>query len=142
MKFSLISATSIFALFSAAVGPAHAAVLTAAPGQTDIYDLVHDGLTSSDGGDSTVTRQDSSVSAVMALEAATVNWQGTSFTGPVDPAAAVVSAVPRTPPWGGPGHTAGRRLRHAGYGGVAMERFAKGARGWHGPDRPADRYHR
>ena len=97
VKFSLISATSVFALFSAATGPAYAAVLAVPPGQANIYDLVHDGVTSSDGGDTTVTRQDPSVLAVAALEAATVRWQQSSFTGPVDSSAMEGSAVPRIP---------------------------------------------
>src|ERR1035438_8962322 len=84
VKFSLISATSIFALFSAAVGPAHAAVLSAAPGQANIYDLVQDGMTSSDGGDATVTRQDPLIVATSALEAARGHRLTSGFTGQVD----------------------------------------------------------
>jgi hypothetical protein len=101
VKFSLISATSIIALFSAAVGPSHAAVLTAVPADANIYDLVHDGVTSADGGDVTVTRQDPLVSAVMALETATPHWPESSFTGPVDPTAGTV--FPRIPLGAAPG---------------------------------------
>lgn len=103
MKFSLISATSVFALFSAAVGAANAAVLTAAPNQMNIYDLVHDGVTSSDGGDRTVTRRDPLVSAVVALESTTANWREASFTGPVDPSAAAGTAFSRIPLGAAPG---------------------------------------
>ena len=95
MKFSLISATCIAALLMAA-GPAHAAVQTQTPGQTNIFDLVRDGNTSSDGGDKTVVRQDPLVSAVSALETVTIGWQQASFTGPVDLALAgtVLGRVP------------------------------------------------
>ena len=68
MKISLISATSIFALLTAAAAPGHAAVLLSTMGETNLYDLVHDGMTSADGGDSTVPRQDPMVSAVGALD--------------------------------------------------------------------------
>ncbi len=97
VKFSIVSATSIVALLAAGVGPSRAAVLTALPGQTNIYDLVQDGVTSSEGGDSTVSKQDPLVSAVAALEAATDRWQASSFTGPVEPAAAVGNTLPKIP---------------------------------------------
>lgn len=103
MKFSLISATSIVALFSAAIGPSHAALLTAVPVEANIYDLVQDGVTSADGGDRTVTRQDPLVSAVTALETATLHWQESSFTGPVDPTATAGIAFPRVPMGAAPG---------------------------------------
>jgi hypothetical protein len=103
MKHSLISASSILALLSAAVGPADAAPLTVMPGQFNIYDLVHDGATSSDGGDSTVSMQDPVVSAVAALEAAIANWLEVSFTGPVDTSAAAGLAFPRIPLGAAPG---------------------------------------
>lgn len=105
MKFSLISATSILALLAASVGPACAGVLSAAPGQSNLYDLVHDGMTSSDGGDRTVTPQDLSVSATVALQTASRRWRTASFVGPVDLAAPTqgyptnpLSAVPGTKP--------------------------------------------
>ena len=97
MKFSLISATSIIALFSAAVGPAQAAVLSAATAPLNIYDLVRDGVTSSDGGDNTVAKQDLSVSAAGALVAAINDWRPAGFTGQVDRPAAMGKAVPETP---------------------------------------------
>lgn len=84
MKFSLISATSIFALLSVAVGPAHAGTLNTTPTLLNIYDLVHDGVTSSDGGDTTVTEQDPSISAVTALESSTIGLQTATFTGRLD----------------------------------------------------------
>lgn len=102
MKFSLISATSIFALVTAAAGPGHAAELMSAPGQMNIYDLVDDGMTSADGGDSTVTKQDPLVSAVLALRAATIGWQTLTFTGPAD-ASAAGNVSPRVPLGAAPG---------------------------------------
>jgi len=59
-------------------------ILTSAPSQQNIYDLVHDGVTSSDGGDNTVTAQDLSVSATLALEAVPAKWQTASAVGPAD----------------------------------------------------------
>jgi hypothetical protein len=97
VKISLISATSILALFSAAVGPASAATLNAVPAPLNIYDLVHDGVTSSDGGDGTVSMQDLSVSAVVALEAASGGLRTVSFTGKTDQAAADGKAYPLVP---------------------------------------------
>lgn len=102
MKFSLISATSIIALFSASVWPSQAAVQTVASAQANIYDLVHDGMTSADGGDATVSMQDPTVTAVLALEAATINRPGTSFTGPVD-LSAEIGRLPRIPLGSAPG---------------------------------------
>jgi hypothetical protein len=84
VKFSLISATSIIALLSAAVGPAQAATLSTTSDLLNIYDLVRDGVTSSDGGDSTVTKQDPSISAVTALESSINGLQTVSFTGRID----------------------------------------------------------
>jgi hypothetical protein len=103
VKFSLISATSVFALLSAAVGPAHAAVLNVTPGPSNIYDLVHDGVTSSDGGDRTVPAQDPLLSAVTALEATNAGWRQVSSTGPVDPAPAASTVFPRVPLGAAPG---------------------------------------
>lgn len=103
MRFSLISATSIFALLSAAVGPVHAGVVTVTPAQTNIYDFVHDGMTSADGGDQTVSREEPSVLAIKALETANVSRQRQSFTGPVDPVSQTSAAVPRVPLGAAPG---------------------------------------
>jgi hypothetical protein len=100
VKFSLISATSIFALLSAAVGPAHAGILNTTPNQLNIYDLVHDGETSSDGGDITVTKQDPSDTAATALEASINGLQTVSFTGRIDLSA---RAYPMTPLGAAPG---------------------------------------
>jgi len=102
VKFSLISATSIFALVTAAVGPGQAAELSSAPRQMNIYDLVHDGMTSADGGDSTVTKQDPLVSAVSALEAATIGWRAVTFTGRAS-ASTVATVLPRVPLGAAPG---------------------------------------
>ena len=97
MKFSLISATSIIALFSAAVGPAHAAALTAAPSQSNLYDLVHDGMTSADGGDGTVPLQDPSVTALQALESQIGGLRIAGFTGSADALVAAGNAYPAVP---------------------------------------------
>jgi hypothetical protein len=97
VKFSLISATSIIALFSAAVGPADAGTLMAAPGQTNLYDLVHDGMTSSDGGDGTVPLQDLSVTAVNALETQIGGLRIAGFTGKADGLVAAGNAYPAVP---------------------------------------------
>jgi hypothetical protein len=97
VKFSLISATSIFALLSASIGPAHSAVLDTAQAQQNIYDLVHDGLASSDGGDNTVTNQDPMVTAVIALEASVNALQSISFTGRIDQLAAAGNGYPLIP---------------------------------------------
>src|SRR5271165_5172302 len=96
MISATISATSIFALITAFAGSGHAVEVVSAPGQPNIYDLVHDGMTSADGGDTTVSKIDTMVSAVLALRAATVARQTISFTGPVDPlaAGAVTGRVP------------------------------------------------
>jgi hypothetical protein len=103
VKFSLISATSIIALFSAALGPAHAGSVSATPGQTSIYDLVHDGMTSSDGGDGTVSLQDLTVSATQALEATSGGWGTAGFTGKVDELVAAGNAYPAVPLGAAPG---------------------------------------
>ncbi len=103
MKYSLISATSFFALFAAAACPGYAAEVMSAPVQTNLYDLVHDGMTSADGGDATVSSVSPLVSAVEALEMATVTWQTASFTGPVDLAASPNVAFPRVPLGAAPG---------------------------------------
>jgi hypothetical protein len=103
VKFSLISATSIIALFSAALGPAHAGSVSATPGQTSIYDLVHDGMTSSDGGDGTVALQDLTVSATQALEATSGGWGTAGFTGKVDELVAAGNAYPAVPLGAAPG---------------------------------------
>jgi hypothetical protein len=102
VKLSLISATSIFALLSASVGVAQAGVQSAAATQLNLYDLVHDGMTSSDGGDRTVAIQDLSVSATVALETGTRHWQTTSFVGPVDLTAKILG-YPTTPLGAAPG---------------------------------------
>jgi hypothetical protein len=94
VKFSFISATSIIALFSASLGAAHAGALNAASSPSNIYDLVHDGMTSSDGGDNTVTSQDLSVSAVVALEASTQGWQTAGSTGRIERVAAGYPKIP------------------------------------------------
>jgi hypothetical protein len=100
----LISATSIFALLSASIGPAQAAVLSVTPSEViDIYDLVHDGVTSADGGDNTVTRQDLSTSAVIALRIGTKSWQAPSFTGKTDLIAAAGKGYPAVPLGAAPG---------------------------------------
>jgi hypothetical protein len=105
VKISLISATSILALLSVSAGLARAAVLSEVSAQSNLYDLVHDGMTSSDGGDRTVTSQDLSVTATMALAAATSHWQTATFVGPVDLTATTqgfpttsLGAVPGTKP--------------------------------------------
>jgi len=85
------------ALLSAMAGPAGAGVLTSSPSQTNIYDLVRDGLTSSDGGDGTVKGQDRAITAITALELATGHWQPSSFVGPVDQAANAGNAFPAIP---------------------------------------------
>jgi hypothetical protein len=97
VKFSLISATSIFALLSASIGPAYSAVLDTAQVQQNIYDLVHDGATSSDGGDNTVTAQDPMVTAVFALEASVDALQSVGFTGRIDPAVVTGRGYPLVP---------------------------------------------
>jgi hypothetical protein len=77
------------------------------PDQVNIFDLVHDGVTSSDGGDSTVTKMDPSVSALIALRAATVGWREPGFTGPADASTAIAAfaagAFPRIPLGAAPG---------------------------------------
>ena len=108
MKFSLISATSIIAVFAAAVGPsavrpAQAGVVNAAPGTLNIYDLVHDGETSADGGDSTVTKQDPLITATVALEATTDSWLTAGFAGRADPDTATGNGVHSTPLGAAPG---------------------------------------
>jgi len=103
VKFSLISATSICALLAAAASPAHAGVQNPAAGPTNIYDLVRDGNTSSDGGDRTVARQDPLVTAVSALEASSIGWQQASFTGPIDATVAASTVFPRIPLGAAPG---------------------------------------
>jgi len=95
VKLCLISATSIFALLSASIGPAHSAVLNTTPGPlVDIFDLVHDGATSSDGGDRTVTKQDLSTSALTALRTSLTSWQAPNFTGMRDIAGNAYPTVP------------------------------------------------
>jgi hypothetical protein len=103
VKFSLISATSICALLTAAASPSHAGVLNPASGPTSIYDLVRDGNTSSDGGDRTVLRQDPLVTAVAALEASSIGWQQASFTGPADLSVSANTVFPRVPLGAAPG---------------------------------------
>jgi hypothetical protein len=105
VKFSLISATSIFALLSASVGVAQAGVQSTALTQSNLYDLVRDGITSSDGGDRTVTSQDLSISASVALETGILHWLTPSFVGPIDLTAKIpgyptiaLGAVPGTRP--------------------------------------------
>jgi hypothetical protein len=97
VKLSLISASSIIALLSVGAGSALAGTLSAGPGASNIYDLVHDGVTSSDGGDNTVTKQDPLVSATLALEASTNGIQTMTFTGRLDQALAAGSAYPLVP---------------------------------------------
>jgi len=111
VKISLISATSIFALLSAAIGPSHAAVLSTTPDSQNIYDLVHDGVTSSDGGDHTVTRQDLPVSAVFALEASIDGLQTVGFAGRTNLAAG--RAYPITPLGAAPGAKLSEELASA-----------------------------
>ena len=102
MKFSLISATSIFALLSASAGVAQAGVFGTARVPSNLYDLVHDGMTSSDGGDRTVASQDLSVSATAALEAATRHWRTSTATGSVD-LTAEIQGYPVVPLGAAPG---------------------------------------
>jgi hypothetical protein len=97
VKFSLISASSIIALLSASVGPGHAAVLNANSQQSNIFDFVHDGQTSSDGGDVTVTPRDPQVSAVIALETSTPGLQTIGFTGQTDQTALLGRGYPQVP---------------------------------------------
>jgi hypothetical protein len=103
VKFSLISATSIIALFSAGIGPVHAAALTAAPSQSNLYDLVHDGMTSADGGDGTVPLQDPSVTALQALESQIGGLRTAGFTGKADALIAAGNAYPAVPLNAAPG---------------------------------------
>jgi hypothetical protein len=97
VKFSLISASSIIALLSASIGPGHAAVLNANSQQSNIFDFVHDGQTSSDGGDVTVTSRAPEVSAVIALEASTPGLQTIGFTGRTDDSALLGRGYPQVP---------------------------------------------
>jgi hypothetical protein len=97
VKFSLISATSFIALFSAAIGPAHAATLTAAPSQSNLYDLVHDGMTSAEGGDGTVPLQDPLVTAVQAMDSQIGGLRIVGFTGKADALIAAGNAYPAVP---------------------------------------------
>ncbi|MSP00336.1 MAG: hypothetical protein EXR07_04690 [Acetobacteraceae bacterium] len=91
MRLTLISATSIFALFAASVGLTHAAALNTAVSQTNIFDLVQDGDLSPDG--------DGRMSAIAAtaLETMLGGWRRASFTGPVDQPALLGRAFPATP---------------------------------------------
>ena len=97
MKFSLISASSIIALLAASIGPGHAAVLNANSQQLNIFDLVHDGQTSSDGGDVTVTPQAAGDMAVLALEASTSGLQTIGFTGRADTTSLLGHGYPQVP---------------------------------------------
>ena len=97
VRLPLISATSIAALLSAGIGQAHAGTLASPPTTLNIYDLVDDGVTSSDGGDTTVTMRDPLVIATLALEASANGLQELNFTGRLDPALARGSAYPLVP---------------------------------------------
>jgi hypothetical protein len=97
VKLSLISATSVIALLSSGIDPARAAALSPWPVQSNIYDLVQDGVTSAEGGDQTVTRQDPLVLAALALEASTNGLQAIGFTGRPDSAIALGNAYPAIP---------------------------------------------
>ena len=85
MKFSLISATSIFAL--AASWPGYAYVVTLTPGMPNRYDLQRDGATAS----------------LPALQANAFNGWEAGFTGPVDRSAAIGRAFPLVPLGAAPG---------------------------------------
>jgi len=94
MKFSLISATSMFAL--AASGPAHAYVLTLTPGEANLYDLVHD-------GDTAATASGPLAIAAAALQTTEIERRQASFTGPVDRSAAAGIGFPLVPLGAAPG---------------------------------------
>jgi hypothetical protein len=94
MKSSLICATSMFAL--AASGSAHAYVLTSAPAETNLYDLVHD-------GDSAATAPAPLAIAAAALRATEIDQPEAGLTGPVDRSAAAGTAFPLVPLGAAPG---------------------------------------
>lgn len=84
-------------MFSALGGPADAGVFSVTPVQSSVYDLIRDGKTSSDGGDSTVKDQDQTTTAITALKLVASRWQNGSFVGQVDEignAANVILHVP------------------------------------------------
>jgi hypothetical protein len=97
MKRALISATSFLALFASAGGAARAAAISTAPVELNLYDLVRDGVTSSDGGDATVAREDLAISAVRALQSANSLWREPTFTGKFDRAVPDGAGIPATP---------------------------------------------
>jgi hypothetical protein len=94
MKYSLICATSIFAL--AASWSAHAYVLTPAPAAANLYDLVHD-------GDTAATTPGPLAIAAAALQATEIDQQEAGFTGPADRFAAAGAAFPQVPLGAAPG---------------------------------------
>jgi hypothetical protein len=94
MKYSLICATSIFAL--TAPRPAHAYVLTWAQAETNLYDLVHD-------GDAAAATPGPMAIAAAALQTAEPDRQEAGFTGPVDRSAAAGTAFPPVPLGAAPG---------------------------------------
>jgi len=94
VRYSLISATSIFAL--AAASAAHGYVHDPAPSETNLYDLVHD-------SDSNVAAPDPRATAVMALQRTEIDRQGASFTGPIDVSTAAGTAFPLVPLGAAPG---------------------------------------
>src|SRR5438045_2925932 len=71
-------------MFSAFGGPADAGVFSVTPVQSSVYDLIRDGKTSSDGGDSTVKEHDQTTTAITALKLVVSRWQNGSFVGQVD----------------------------------------------------------
>jgi hypothetical protein len=86
------------ALLSASAGPVQAASVNTTPAAVvDIYELVRDGMTSSDGGDRTVSKQDIATSALTALRAAAGSWEIATSTGKRDLAADSSKGVPSVP---------------------------------------------
>jgi hypothetical protein len=85
------------ALLTAAGGPARAATISTAPVALNLYDLVRDGITSSDGGDATVASEDLAISAVRALQSANSLWREATFTGGRHRAMAEGAGIPATP---------------------------------------------
>ena len=94
MKFPLISAASVLAMFAQSAG---AGILSAPSSQNNLYDFVRDGETSFDGGDSTVKSLDRVDTAIAALELAAGRRQTGGFVGPIDEAANAGNAFPKIP---------------------------------------------
>jgi hypothetical protein len=97
VKSSLISATSLIALFAISSGQAQAAAQAPSAGAPYIFDLIQDDAASLSDGDTPGAGQDAVAYAIAALNAADKIRPPLSFTGPVDRSAAAGKAYPAIP---------------------------------------------